>query len=387
MTADLLHSSLLLSLDGDDAAPGDFLFTARPVEPIELTIWHPDPQRQRALDTAALAHRLILLANGSLPLASPAALLHRAISGGGDVRNLELSWQDDGGEPRTWLVSTMRQQPSRDQLPVIAGLVRDVSHARAFIDTIAQATVLTPGHVARNELLSSSMATSMRQQAHLISSICDLLGEQSPPAHGNAGCRRGDYVSDVRATVQELIESADLLRDYAQAEHGCLRLEPQRWQAGDIVARTLPGMKRLLQRHSIGLTHDGSGNGAIILADLPRLSRLLNLLAAAIVPAIMPGAWMDLRCTTGPQGGIIFSFIYEGTSLSEAQLASASGNGSNTMVEADGITRGSPDLAHPALSAPFRKNMLHAHAATLRQQGKAAGQIQAVFLHLHDIRE
>ncbi len=387
LAADLLHSSLLLSLEGDDGAPGDFLFTARPGASVELTIWHPDPQRQRALEAVTLANRLNLLADGGLPLSSPSGLLHSALQGGSDVRNLELFWRDDAGEPRTWLVSTMRQQPSRGQQAVVAGLVRDVSQARTFIDTVAQATLLTPGQIARNELLSTSMATSMRQQAHLISSICDLLGEQPLSAPGNAGCRRGDYVSDVRATVQELIESADLLRDYAHAEYGCLKLEPQRWQAGDIVARTLPGMKRMLQRHSIGLTHDGSGNGALIRADLPRLSRLLNLLACAIVPAITPGAWMDIRCTAAPQGGLVFSFIYQGTSLSEAQLAGAGGNSSSNAAEADGIARGITDLTHPALSGPFRKAMLLAHAASLQQQGKAAGQIQAVFLHLHDIRE
>jgi hypothetical protein len=223
----------------------------------------------------------------------------------------------------------------------------------------------------------------MRQQAHVISSICDLLGEQHTEAAGTAAVQRSDYISDVRATVQDLIDAADLLRDYAQAEYGCLRLEPQRWLAGDIVAHALPGLKRMLERHGIGLTHDGSSNGAVIVADLPRLSRLLNLVAVAILPAVAPGGWMDLRCNRAPSGGMVVAFIYQGVRLSEDQLAGARGNGGSLATGA--AARGKTDLADPALSSAFRRRLLEAHAATLEQTNQSSGQWQSVFLHLRDL--
>ena len=384
MMPELLRSGLILSLDGIDGGPADFLFTARPSGSPALIIWHPDPLLQRTLDAGQLAGRLLQLASGALSSQEASSrLLNDALKGLGDVRNLELAWRDDNGQPRSWLVSTLRQPPSDSQDVVVTGLVRDVSEARAYIDKMTAGRLLTPGQIARNELLSTSLAASMRQQAHVISSICDLLGEQHTEAAGTAAVQRSDYISDVRATVQDLIDAADLLRDYAQAEYGCLRLESQRWQAGDILAHALPGMKRALERHGIGITHDGSASSISILADLPRLSRLLNLVATAIVPAVTPGGWMDIRCDAAPSGGMVVAFIYQGVRLSEDQLAGACGDG--CAVETGSPLRGKTNLADPALSGAFRRHLLKAHAATLEQTNQSSGQWQSVFLHLRDL--
>lgn len=384
MMLELLRGGLILSLDGIDGGPADFLFAARPSGTPELTVWHPDPLLQRTLDAGQLAGQLLQLASGALSTQEPSSrLLNGALKGLGDVRNLEVAWRDDDGQPRSWLVSTLCQPPSGSRDVVVTGLVRDVSKARAYIDSVTEGRLLTPAQVARNELLSTSLAASMRQQAHVISSIFDLLGEQHTEAAGTAAVQRSDYISDVRATVQDLIDAADMMRDYAQAEYGCLRLEPQRWQAGDILAHALPGMKRALERHGIGITHDGSANSITILADLPRLSRLLNLVAAAIVPAVTPGGWMDIRCNAASSGGMLVNFIYQGVGLSQDQLAAASGNG--YAVETGSALRGKTDLADPALSGAFRRHLLKAHAATLEQQEQKRGPWQSLLLRLHDI--
>jgi hypothetical protein len=129
---DVLRTGLILSLDGSDGGMPDFLFTARPSGSPELTIWHPDPLLQRKLDAGQLAGRLLQLASGALSSQEASSrLLNGALRGLGDVRNLELAWRDDNGQPQSWLVSTLRLPPSRGQGMLVTGLVRNVSEARA----------------------------------------------------------------------------------------------------------------------------------------------------------------------------------------------------------------------------------------------------------------
>jgi hypothetical protein len=368
---DRLRNGLILSLDQPADGIADFMFTARPSSRRDIDIWHPLPEVEQSLDLPRLTHTLHALSGGG---SGAAASLRLALLGEIAITNLELPWHDSGGAQRCWLVST------RQEAGAVTGLVRDVSLARNLADTVALGLLLSPEQHARGRLATAGVAAAIRQQAHVISSICELLCDTTGPGGGSQDCSRGVLTSDMRDAISELIVAADLLRDYSDAEHGCLRLEPQRWPVADIIARALPGMKRLLERHGVSLSCRAMPQGTKLNADLPRAATLLQLAVCAALPAMTPGCAAELLCTLPSAGGVAFTWKYEGAPFDQNRLNQDSIAG---PCPASGrISR--LDLMHPAISSGLMTALLQAHGGSLRS-APDGGTAQTVTLHLHDV--
>jgi hypothetical protein len=262
----------------------------------------------------------------------------------------------------------------RHEAGVVTGLVRDVSLARDLADTVARGFFVSPEQNARLRLTTASVAAAIRQQAHVMSSICELHGDASEPDPGAPGGSRNMLAADARSAAGELIMAADLLRDYTD---GCLKLEPQRWPVPDIIARAMPGMKRLLERHGVHLAGQTPPWGAALNADLSRVAILLQLAARIALPAMTPGHTAGLACTIPSGGGIAFTWSYEGVRLDETLLDSAAPCPSPARATCI-------ELMHPAIGSSLMQALLQAHDGSFLP-APARGSAQAVTLHLHDL--
>jgi hypothetical protein len=133
-----------------------------------------------------------------------------------------------------------------------------------------------------------------------------------------------------------------------------LRLEPQRWPVADIIARALPGMKRLLERHGVSLSCRAIPQGTTLNAEL--------------------------LCRLPSAGGVAFTWKYEGVPFDQNRLNQDSIAG---PCPASGrISR--LDLMHPAISSGLMTALLQAHGGSLRS-APDGGTAQTVTLHLHDV--
>lgn len=217
--ASLLRASLALPLQAADDNLPDFMFTLKLQDEADPpAVWHPCPLTAQNLPSGALSRTLSALAYGSLADLDVSAHLKHAFAGKAGLHNLQVDWVEHDGSPRCWLVSTCRQQPSSGNgTSIVLGVVREVTPARQLADDIAGGLLVTRETRARTRLIGASVAASMRQQAHLISSLCDLLAGTPQADANNAGHRYGELTSDVRGAVKELLACAGTLRDYTDA--------------------------------------------------------------------------------------------------------------------------------------------------------------------------
>ena len=371
MSNERLRNGLVLALDRAADGIADFMFTVRPSSDVDIAIWHPLADMEETLDLAVLKHTLLALASADDDSAAPGASLRLALLGKHDVTNLELQWSDGQGTQRCWLISTRHDERT------VTGLVRDVSLARDVADTVAQGLLVSPQQHARRRMANASVAAAIRQQAHVISSICELLCDTPETTPRATDCSRAVLASDARSAISQLITTADLLRDYTDAEHGCLKLEPQRWPVPDIIARAMPGMKRLLERHGVHLVSQQPPRGAALYADLQRVSMLVQLVACNTLRAMTPDRTAEFACSVPPCGGVAFTWTYEGASCNETSFQA-------TAPCFDTARLSCHDLMHPAISGGLMNALLVAHNGSLKSAPTPDG-FQAITLHLHDI--
>lgn len=377
---ELLCAALSLSLESENGSTPDFLFTLKSGRITHLRLLQPGSGSRPQHEETECVLTLEQLARGATDCAAgPVASLRNALNGQQDVSNLELEWSDPGGIRHCWLVSATTCRSGR-QAPRIVGLVRDVSIARRYIDSIANQPPLTPGIQLRSRLLGASVAASLRQQAHVISSICDLLSDPAPPAGDDGMCRRAEFAGDVRSAVQELLATAAIFRDFTEAEYGTLVLQPNRWSLAEILANAQPGIAQVLAQSGLAFDCAPAAAGSALHADLTRLGRLLQATAALLAPLARPVSAVILQGAGMADGSMAFRFTYDGIAPNEAWLH----GGQPCTGQLPETARHHP--LDPVVSAGFRKFMLDAHDGRMEPVAHPERGRQCLVLKLRDLR-
>jgi hypothetical protein len=347
-----------LRLALEQGLPGhmpDFLFERRPGLDGTVSIWHPDPRCHGRLDQIVLETMIDAMAAGQIGDEETSGALARALSGEAEVRNLEVSWLDNEHVERCWLLSTSHDSESQSGA-VVTGLVRDVSMVHSHYSEISARLENASREEHALTASTTSIAETVREQALLVSGICDLLAQPVDQLSSDGECKRHEFVVDVRQAVRQIVINAELLKDYTHARQGTLTLTPQTWSAEEVFSITTPMLNSLMAGCGVSLEVQASDPSTSLVCDPYKLSRFLFLELSPLCRASIPGSTASLSAGPRPGGGIILELQCR-TKAPEAQHA--------TSMPLQGP--GEPAL-HPALSKPFRDRLIAAHAAQVSLQ-------------------
>lgn len=350
-----------LRLALEQGLPGhmpDFLFERSLALGGKVSVWHPDPRCHGRLDQIVLETMIDAMAAGQIGDEETSGSLARALSGEGDVRNMEVSWRDNEGVDRCWLVSTSSDTESQPHA-VVTGLVRDVSMVHSHCSEIsARLETVSRGEHALTAS-TTSIADIVREQALVISGICDLLAEPLDQLSSDGECKRHEFVVDVRQAVRQIVINAELLKDYTHARQGTLVLTPQAWSAADLVSIISPMLHDLLAGSGVSLKVQPHNQPAALLCDPYRLARFLYMEMAPVCSAMRPGGTARLSAGPGAPGEVIFELAWQDETHAET----------NTGIAARELP--AQPCLHPALSLAFRETLLAAHDADVSLQAAA----------------
>ena len=370
VTQPFIEAALSLALDtGPDGQP-DFLFEVRLPPGSGISIWHPDNRLNGSLDHAVLTTIIEAFVSGELLLEGPSSILAAALNGETDLRGFEASWGNSNSIRRCWQISTQRMQDSGNGACVV-GLVRDISEVRDYCEGINRKLDILPQSAATCGRINSTINAAVREQAHLIASICDLLAEPPQETSSASHCRRQEFAGDMRAAVAEIITASDLMRDYTEASFGTLELKVQRWPLAEVIAHASGGLRRQFSRHEASLTLACAHQHAALRTDLPRLSRLLQVVAAAVAGHTDRDTIACIECRPQEGGGARIEFTYSGRPA--------------RLDDADEPQCQHIDPLHPSVSGPFCRFLLDAHGGRIEQAG-STGRRQCVTVVLNDCR-
>lgn len=351
-----LEAGLRLALE--QGLPGqmpDFLFERSITSDGKVSVWHPDPRCHGRLDQIVLETMIDAMAAGQIGDEETSGSLASALSGEGDVRNLEVSWRDNEGVDRCWLVSTSADSESQP-CAVVTGLVRDVSMVHSHCSEIsARLETVSRGEHALTAS-TASIADIVREQALLISGICDVLAEPVDQLSSDGECKRDEFVIDVRQAVRQIVINAELLKDYTHARQGTLMLTPQAWSAADLVSIISPMLHDLLAGSGVSLKVQPRDQSAVLVCDPYRLARFLYMEMAPVCSAMSPGSTARLSAGPGAAGEIVFELSCQDEAPAETDTGTA----------ACGLP--SQPCLHPALSLAFREMLIAAHDADVSLQ-------------------
>jgi hypothetical protein len=347
-----------LKLALEQGLPGhmpDFIFERDLASRGKVSVWHPDPHCRARLDSVVLETMIEAMAAGQIGDEETSTRLQLALSGQQDVRNVEIGWRDSEGTERCWLLSTSAT-PANQSRSIVTGLVRDVSTVHSHCNEINAR--LQTAHRDEQAITASTscLADTVREQALLISGICDLLARPLDQLTGDGECDQSEFVFDVRQAVRQIVINADLLKDYTHARQGTLKLTPQTWSAEEVFSITTPMLNSLMAGCGVSLEVQESHPSTSLVCDPYKLSRFLFLELSPLCRASIPGSTASLSAGPRPGGGIILELQCR-TKAPEAQHA--------TSMPLQGP--GEPAL-HPALSKPFRDRLIAAHAAQVSLQ-------------------
>lgn len=333
----------------------DFLFERTLGLYGKVSIWHPDPRCHGRLDQIVLETMIDAMAAGQIGDEETSGALARALSGEGEVRSLEVSWRDNEDVERCWLLSTSYDSEGHSGA-VVTGLVRDVSMVHSHYSEIsARLETASRGEHALTAS-TTSIAETVREQALLISGICDLLAQPVDQLSSDGECKRHEFVFDVRQAVRQIVINAELLKDYTHARQGTLVLTPQTWSADDLMSIITPMLNDLLASSGVSLKVQPQDRPAALVCDPYRLARFLCVEMAPVCSALSPGSTVRLSASPGSAGEVVFELACQTESAAQANSAAAA----RELSAQPGL--------HPMLSQAFRETLLAAHNADVSLQ-------------------
>ncbi len=358
------RAALILALESDTGGAPDFLFEFDATTRAAPLIWHPDEAVEGKLDKQVLSEALRRILSGGLADRIELALLQPAGTNRCDLRNMEFDWTDPAGREQYWQISiSALPAVAGDQL--IIGLVRDIGMARTWCADIDHELLGRPRQADHCHAINRAISGQIRDQAYLVSSICDLLLEQAAQGAQDENCQRRQFGDDVKAAIAKIISTADLLRDLTDASFGKLKLNLQRWQVADVAAHAIPAMRRSLETVKATLSHDEPELPLTLITDLQRLSRLLQMIAASLMPAVKPGSDVRLVYGASATGGVWLSLVYEGYAM-DCNMTESVPDGQR------------PDILHPSMTSAYRHLVLEAHRGELLLTDKGSGHHELV---------
>ena len=364
-----IEAALLLALESDTGGVPDFLFDVDPATGAAPVIWHPDQSIENSLDKQALSESLRRILSSGLADTLDQARQQSAGTTPASLRNMEFDWTDPAGREQCWQVSiSARSNLAGGQL--VTGLVRDIGMARSWCADIDHELLDRPRQAASCQAINQAISGHIRDQAFLVSSICELLLEPSSQDAEDVQCQRRQFGSDVKSAVAGIVSTADLLCDLTDASFGQLQFNLQRWQLSDIAAHALPGVRRLLEPAGAHLVHVEPDQPHALVTDIQRLSRLIQMMAALLVPAIRPGTEVRMVHGASSQGGAWLSLVYEGSAI-------------DLDPDASDLKGLRPGILHPAMTIAYRHQVLAVHRGELRLTDRGSG-VHELLLALND---
>jgi hypothetical protein len=350
------EAGLRLALEqGQPGHMPDFLFKRTLGLDSQVSIWHPDPRCHGRLDQNVLETMIEAMANGQISDEETSATLVRALSGECEVRSLEVRWLDNENVERCWLLSTSYDSESQSGA-IVTGLVRDVSIVHSHYNEISAR--LENASRGEHALTASTtnIAETVREQALLISGICDLLAQPVDQLSGDGECKRHEFVVDVRQAVRQIVINAELLKDYTHARQGTLALTPQTWSADELMSIISPMLNDLLAGSGVSLKVQPQDRPAALVCDPYRLARFLYVEMAPVCSALSRGSTVRLSAGPAAAGEVVFELACQTEAATEPNSATA----------ARGLS--AQHCLHPTLSQAFRETLLAAHDADVSLQ-------------------
>jgi hypothetical protein len=227
----LLEAGLLLTLETPVDRPPDFLW-AHDRTTGAVSVWHPDPATMQRLDTARMTTALQDLLCDTRSH-SPASILADADRQARPVKDLEVCWLDDGMEI-WWQISIC---PVPDHAAISAttlGLVRDISPAHDFCTSLAEDEARHSQGLEAGRHLTTALVASLRQNINIVTNISDMLPNETCAAPSGPGSVGKNLALDIRAATDELLMTASLAREYANAHVGSLAINLQTQHFNDV---------------------------------------------------------------------------------------------------------------------------------------------------------
>jgi hypothetical protein len=347
-----------LRLALEQGLPGhmpDFLFERRPGLDGTVSIWHPDPRCHGRLDQIVLETMIDAMAAGQIGDEETSGALARALSGEAEVRNLEVSWLDNEHVERCWLLSTSHDSESQSGA-VVTGLVRDVSMVHSHYSEISARLENASREEHALTASTTSIAETVREQALLVSGICDLLAQPVDQLSSDGECKRHEFVVDVRQAVRQIVINAELLKDYTHARQGTLTLTPQTWSADELMSIITPMLNDLLAGSGVSLKAQPQDRPAALVCDPYRLARFLCVEMAPVCSALNRGSTVRLSAGPGSTGQVVFELAYQTEAETDPNRANAA------------RAHSAQHCLHPTLSQAFRDKLLAAHDADVSLQ-------------------
>jgi hypothetical protein len=348
-----------LKLALEQGLPGhmpDFIFERDLASRGKVSVWHPDPHCRARLDSVVLETMIEAMAAGQIGDEETSTRLQLALSGQQDVRNVEIGWRDSEGTERCWLLSTSATPAKASRDAVVTGLVRDVSTVHSHYSEISARLENASREEHALTASTTSIAETVREQALLVSGICDLLAQPVDQLSSDGECKRHEFVVDVRQAVRQIVINAELLKDYTHARQGTLTLTPQTWSADELMSIITPMLNDLLAGSGVSLKAQPQDRPAALVCDPYRLARFLCVEMAPVCSALNRGSTVRLSAGPGSTGQVVFELAYQTEAETDPNRANAA------------RAHSAQHCLHPTLSQAFRDKLLAAHDADVSLQ-------------------
>lgn len=367
------HTEIALSLAMGQPAQesSDFLFEHWPGTGKQPRVWHPNQNVDLGLDKVRLASTVEWLAEGAISDMDGFDPVQSVLRGDLEAHDLEFDWQGHDNEKRRWQLST-RLYPNKDNPISVVGLVRDISVAHSFCQNLDQRLADVPQLAAQCRVITNTIGSTMREQAHLIASIVDYLTHPRDTLETSPQAAEQDFALDVRHAIHRIVDATKLLRDCTDARFGCLELEPQTWPLSDILAHANPAVRQVLDNGRLQLTVVAPGDDGTLLTDLARTSRLLSAVAEQVCDTAKPGGAVQLSGEICSEGYATFTFTFDAIQPYDAEPGTAS----RLNVAASG---------YEPVHAAFCELMLERHAGAISRH-KAEGGKSAISVRLKNCK-
>jgi hypothetical protein len=297
----MLSAGLALALQGGPQGMPDFLWTADTGTGC-LDIWHPEPAI--AAELAKSDHRDTLFQFCLAPQPGCAALA-QAVSNHQSCDNLEVEWQDEHGRRRCWQIST---RPLAGNPALTVGIVRDMTSAAEMCRKLGHQDEVSRGSREFAGRLAGVFASSLRQQISIIADFCELLTTPGDAATAAKRHPPGCEPENLRDIVRGMLDTASLMRDYAEAASGQLKVRTELCTLNEVVAETTAGLSGQLRQKALFLDIGFAQPGAHIRADITRLRQVVHLLARQIAQLATPGSLVRICADRENDGSASLTF-------------------------------------------------------------------------------
>ena len=358
---EILNTSLALALDTSVTNQPDFIWVLDQTTGI-MTIHHPDPGVQASMNHPQLIGVLTEIISRAKPYTAASILVH-AIQNRYRITNVEVEWRKAGAS-NWWQISAAPSCEYGFADDKMVGIVRDITAAQNFCAQLIDGEVRYNDLREANTRLGSVLASCLRQHINLIANVTNDRLNYSPDEENHPLLEQHDFTSQIRSSIDELLMIASLVRDYADAISGELKIIKQETMFAEIASFVVQGLAARIERFGVKLDISRHMDITPINADLDRLRKLVHIIANQTASLATPGSRLKLDISTSQNAELLIKISYCGQDPANFKnLNTAILNG---------------DMLHPVLAHEFIEQVLQAHHAKLDFTRSSAAEHRAI---------